>query len=99
MSKFFWVEALIYACHLINRLLSSVIGDKTIIEFLFGKAAQDYDSLRIFGCPAYYHIKEDKLDSRARRGIFLGFKKGVKGYKIWDLKDKKTFLSRDITFD
>jgi len=29
----------------------------------------------------------------------MDFKKGVKGYKIWDLKDKKIILSRDITFD
>ena len=29
----------------------------------------------------------------------LGFKRGVKDYKIWDPKDKKTILSRDVTFD
>jgi len=31
--------------------------------------------------------------------LFVEFKKGVKGYKIWDPKDKKFILSRDITFD
>ena len=31
--------------------------------------------------------------------MFVEFKKGVKGYKIWDPKDKKFILSRDITFD
>ena len=31
--------------------------------------------------------------------MFIGFKKGVKGYKIWDPKDKKFVLSRDVTFD
>jgi len=34
-----------------------------------------------------------------RKGVFVGFKKSVKGYKIWDPKDKKFVLSRDITFD
>jgi len=29
----------------------------------------------------------------------LGFKRGVKGYKIWDPKDKKIILSRDVIFD
>jgi len=38
--------------------------------------------LRVFGCPAYYYIKEDKLDTRAKKCVFVGFKKGVKGYKI-----------------
>jgi len=63
------------------------------------KVAQDYDSLRVFNYPAYYHVKKDKLNPRARKGLFIGFKKGVKGYKIWDPKDKKIILSRDIKFD
>ena len=29
----------------------------------------------------------------------MGFKKDVKRYKIWNLKDKKIILSRDVTFD
>jgi len=43
--------------------------------------------------------KEDKLGPRARKGVFIGFKKDVKGYKIWDPKDKKFILSRDVTFN
>jgi len=31
--------------------------------------------------------------------VFIGFKRGIKGYKIWDPKDKKFVLSRDVTFD
>ena len=54
-----------YACrHLINRLLSSVIGGKTLMDVWSGEAAQDYDSLRIVGFLTYYHVKEDKLDPR-----------------------------------
>jgi len=68
------------------------------LEVWSGKIAQDYDLLRVFGCPAYYHVKE-KLDLRAKKVVFVGFKKGVKGYKIWDAKDKKFILSRDVTFD
>ena len=64
-----------------------------------GKVAQDYDSLQIFGCLAYYHVKKYKLSPNARKGVFMGFKKGVKGYKIWDPKGKKIILSRNVTFD
>jgi len=46
ISKFFWAEALAYACHLVNRLLSSAIGGKTPLEVWSEKVAQDYDSLR-----------------------------------------------------
>jgi len=50
--------------------------------------------LRMVGCPAYYHIKEDKLDLRVKKRVFVGFKRGIKGYKIWDPEDKKIVLSR-----
>ena len=97
--KEFLGEALAYAYYLVNRLSSSAIGGKTPLEVWSGKAAQGYDSLRVFGCPTYYHVKKDKLDPRAKRGVFVRFKKGVKGYKIWDPKDKKFILSRDVMFD
>jgi len=48
---------------------------------------------------AYYHVKEDKLDPKAKKEMFIGFKRGIKDCKIWDLKDRKFFLSKDITFN
>ncbi|KAH9682404.1 hypothetical protein KPL71_027339 [Citrus sinensis] len=99
LDKKFWAEAVSYASHLVNRLPSAAIGGKTPMEMWSGKYAQDYDSLRVFGCPAYYHIKDGKLDPRARKAIFVGFKGGVKGFKFWDLEDKKFMCSRDVTFD
>ena len=97
--KFFWAEILAYACYFINRLPLFAIGGKTPFEVWSGKLTQDYDSLWVFGCPTYYHVKEDKLDLRAKKCVFVGFKKGVKGQKIWDLKDKKFILSRNVMFD
>ena len=63
------------------------------------RVAKDYDSLWVFSYLGYYYIKEDKLDPRARKGVFIKFKKGVKAYKIWDSKDKKFILSRYVAFD
>ncbi|KAH9688421.1 hypothetical protein KPL70_015118 [Citrus sinensis] len=99
LDKKFWAEAVSYASHLINRLPSTAIRGKTPMEKWSGKYAQDYDSLRVFGCPAYYHVKDGKLDPRARKAIFVGFKGGVKGFKLWDLGDKKFVCSKDVTFD
>jgi len=79
LPKNFWAEALAYACYLVNMLPSSVIGGKTPLEVWSGKPAQNYDSPRVFECPAYYHVKEDKLDPRAKKGVFVGFKRGIKG--------------------
>ena len=99
LSKKFGAEALAYACYLVNRLSSSAIGGKTPLEAWSGKIATDYDLLRVFGCPAYYHVKDDKLDPRAKKGVFVGFKRGIKRFKIWDPTDKKFLFSRDVTFD
>jgi len=32
LSQSFWAEALMYACHIINKLYSSAIGGKTLME-------------------------------------------------------------------
>jgi len=39
------------------------------------------------------------LDPRAKKRVFVGFKRGIRGYKIWTPKDRKFVLSRDVTFD
>lgn len=99
LGKQFWAEAVVYASHLINRLPCSAIDGKTPLEKWFGKPATDYDSIHVFGCTSYYHVKESKLDPRAKKAIFMGIASGVKGYRLWCLETKKTIISRDVTFD
>ena len=81
LSKDFWVEAVSTTCFLVNRSLSTAIEFKTPKEVWSGKPA-DYLNLRIFGCPAYMHVSEGKLEPRARKCIFLGYACGVKGYRL-----------------
>jgi len=50
LNKTFWADTMTYASHLINMLLSSAIGGKTPMEMWSGKAASDYDMLRVFCC-------------------------------------------------
>jgi hypothetical protein len=99
LSKVFWGEALSYARHIVNRLPSAALNGRTPLEVWSGSPANDYDSMRIFGCSAYYHVTESKLDPRAKKAIFLGFSGGVKGYRLWCSESKKVILSRDVTFD
>ncbi|KAL4271878.1 hypothetical protein GQ457_13G029750 [Hibiscus cannabinus] len=99
LGKPFWVEAVTYAGHLINRLPSSAIEGKTPLEVWSGRPATDYDSLHVFGSTAYYHVKESKLDPRANKALFMGFTHGVKGFRLWCLDTKKIICSRDVTFD
>lgn len=80
LPKEFWAEALSTAVFLVNRSPSTSIECKTQEEVWSGKPA-DYSTLRIFGCPAYAHVRTDKLAPRARKCIFLGYADGVKGYR------------------
>ncbi|KAL0297634.1 UNVERIFIED_CONTAM: Retrovirus-related Pol polyprotein from transposon TNT 1-94 [Sesamum radiatum] len=62
----------------------------------------NFDHLWIFGCSAYVHVPSDersKLDPKSKQCIFLGYKKGVKGYKFWDPAARKMVISRDAVFD
>ena len=36
-----------------------------------------------FGSTKYYHVKESKLDPRAKKAIFLCFSSRIKGYRLW----------------
>lgn len=100
LPKTFWGEALATAAYLINRSPSSSLNFRTPIELWNGTLA-DYSKLRVFGCLAYAHIKQDKLEPRALKCIFIGYPEGVKGYKVWNLDSTgpRCFNSRDIIFD
>ena len=98
-GKQFWAEAIMYASHLINRLPSAALNAKTPLEVWTRKPINDYDTLHVFGSTAYYHVKESKLDPRAKKALFMGVTSGVKGYRLWCLSLKKIISSRDVTFD
>ncbi|KAH9705463.1 hypothetical protein KPL70_011882 [Citrus sinensis] len=100
LPKALWAEALNTACYLVNRSPSTAIGCKTPMELWLGRVA-DYSKLRIFGCEAYPHVKQGKLEARALKCRFLGYPEGVKGYRLWctDFKPPKCIISRDVTFN
>jgi len=87
ISKPFWDEALTCA-GLVNRSPSFAIEGKTPLEIWSGKVAQDHDFLLIFGCLDYYHVKEDKLDPRARKSMFIGFKKSKRVQNLGSERQK-----------
>jgi len=59
------------------------------------------DHLRVFGCLAYAHIKQGKLEPRAKKCLFIRYPYGVKGYKLWNLESEgpRIIITRDVTFD
>nr|GEZ49598.1 copia LTR rider [Tanacetum cinerariifolium] len=100
LPKTFWAEATCTAAYLINRSPSRAIEKKTPMEMWSGHLS-DYGMLRIFGCVAYLHDKQGKLDSRAIKCVLLGYPEGVKGYRLYRLDDEspKIVTSRNAVFN
>jgi len=62
----------------------------------------DYSTLQIFNCPAYSLVdsqKRNKLESKSKKCIFIGFTKRVKDFILWDPEKRSAFTSRDVIFD
>lgn len=52
--------------------------------------------LRVFGCDAFLHVpkeKMSKLDNKVEKCIFIGYKDGLKGYRLWNPVTRKTMYS------
>ncbi len=100
LSHKFWAEALSTAAYLKNRSPSRGLERITPVEALT-KRKPKVDHLRIFGCDAYVHIPKDernKLDSKAKKAIFMGYGSETKGYRLYDSRGK-IFYSRDVKFN
>lgn len=101
LPKVFCAEVVNMTCYIIKRLARFSLDGKLIEQVLIGKEV-DYFFIRIFGYPAYVHILSEErpiLDSKSKKCIFLGLKKGVKRHMIWDQVAKKVVISRDVIFE
>ena len=100
LPKSLWAEILLTACYLVNLNPYVALDYKTPFKLWHGKPAS-YDSLRVFGCPAYAHVRQGKLAPRAIRVHFIGYPEGVKGYKMLftDLNPAKCIIGRDVIFN
>lgn len=95
----FWAEAVMTVDYLINRCPSTAIGMKTLEELWSGHPPS-LENLRVFGCVAYAHINQGKLDPRALKCMFLGYPQGVKGFRLWCMEkgQPRVLISRDVVF-
>ena len=95
----YWGEAVMTANHLQN-MLPAAGDDKTPYEKWTGRMP-DPSYLRRFGCLAYVAVpteKRQKLDSKARKLIFVGYEEGTKGYRLLNTESDKIYISRDVIF-
>jgi hypothetical protein len=98
MDRHFWAKAASTTCYSINRSPSIALNNKTPIEVWSGTPS-DYSQIKVFGCTAYAHVDNGKLEPRAAKCVFLGYGSRVKEYKLWNPKTKKAMLSRSVVFN
>jgi hypothetical protein len=96
-----WAEAANTAAYILN--CSSIYSEKNITAYEYWTGHKpDFQRFKVFGCVAYAHInkeKRTKLDYKATKGVFMGYDKSRKAYRIYDPDTKDMIISRDVVFD
>nr|GEW39163.1 retrovirus-related Pol polyprotein from transposon TNT 1-94 [Tanacetum cinerariifolium] len=100
LPKTFSTEATCMTAYLINRSPSTAIEKKTPTEMWLGHPS-DYGMLRTFGCVAYSHVQQGKIEPRAVKCVLLGYPEGVKGYRLYRLDNEspKIVTRRNVVFN
>jgi len=100
LPKAYWTYAVSHAIHLINRLPTPTLKNKSPYKIFHGDPPTLLD-LKVFGCLCYASTLENnrnKFDPRARKGVFIGYKTGVKGYIVLNIQTREIFISRNVIF-
>jgi hypothetical protein len=77
------------------------LGGKTLFE-AWSERKSSIKYLKVFGCICYAQIPKEKrykLDEKSEKYIFVGYSSMSKGYRLYNLKNNKIIISRDILFD
>jgi len=100
----YWSDSITTAVYLLNRMPSKALDFKTPLQ-----ALSQYVTLpsilllppRVFGCVAFVHIHKHlrtKLEPCAVRCIFWGYGSNKKGFRCYDPKTKRLYITMDVTF-
>ena len=96
----FWHHALQMATYLLNILPNKQLAFQSPTKILYQKDPS-YSHLRVFGCLCYPLIpstSRNKLQARSTPCVFLGYPSNHRGYKCYDLSNRKILVSRHVIF-
>jgi hypothetical protein len=100
LGQEFWEEEVGTIGYLVNQSPSSTLDEKTPHE-VWTSMKPSLTHLKVFGCEAYVHVPKgnmSKLDKKVEKCIFMGYKYGLKGYKIWNPETNKVVYIQDVVF-
>jgi hypothetical protein len=100
LPQCYWVDAFQTASFLINRMLTTVLKNKSPLEVLFHKPP-DYSLLKVFGClcwPCLRPYTSHKLDFRSLPCVFLGYSPSHKGYRCLHLPTNRLYIYLAMSF-
>lgn len=101
MPKEFCVEAVACAVYLNNQSPTKKLMQMTPQEAWSGKKP-DISHLRVFGSIGYVYVLDEtrsKLDDKSEKLVFIGYAKNSKRYKLYNPRNGKIVISRDVEFN
>ncbi|KAL3700258.1 hypothetical protein R1sor_018280 [Riccia sorocarpa] len=101
IPAYLWGETVSTANYLLNISPTTANPDTTPEERYSG-IKPDVTRLRVFGARAYVHIGprgRNKLESRAKVCILVGYDSRSKAYRCYSPTDRKILITNDVVFD
>ncbi|PKU75385.1 Retrovirus-related Pol polyprotein from transposon TNT 1-94 [Dendrobium catenatum] len=94
----FWVESVLTAVYLINRLPSPITKYISPFQCLY-KSPPSYSHLKIFGCLCYPWLQPaapHKFAPKSSACVFIGYSSNDKGFRCYNLQTSKILISRHV---
>ena len=96
----YWEKSVNTTFYLVNRSSMSNLVNKTPYEAWVGKRPS-IAHLRVSRRAKFMHIpkeKRKKLDNKSKKCCLIGYKDGIKGYKLWNQVTRIVVYNRDVMF-
>ena len=101
VPSYLWSDALMTATYLQNWLPSAPLGGAIPLHRLSPTSSLFSLPPRVFGCVAFvqdHSLSLSKLSPRALKGVFVGYSRTQKGYRVYFLDTRRYMTSANVTF-